>query len=150
MSTSRAWLLAAVTLITIAPASALTVPNAVLRLVSGPAISVPVSEEPGKPQWPAQYQVRLLQASVGIVHAQLGCQAVTNYRPNFGVVLCGNSLVYTKCLSIGVMAVSCAIRQQAAVNTAHVSPCRRVHCLLLLLLQSMTAMQLCLHVRICR
>lgn len=63
MSTRKGSLLAAVVLITIAPATALTVPKA-LRLGNSPATPVPVAEEPERPQWPAQYQVRLLQASL--------------------------------------------------------------------------------------
>ncbi|KAL3157264.1 hypothetical protein ABBQ38_001497 [Trebouxia sp. C0009 RCD-2024] len=57
MSVQKGSLLAALCLITLCTASALTVPSTVLRLVNGHMNIVPVLEEPERPQWPAQYQV---------------------------------------------------------------------------------------------
>ena len=91
MSIRMVSILSAVMLITIAPGTALTIPKAVLRLVNSPATPVPVSEEPERPQWPTQYQVRLLQASpcgTVVMHIFVN-KAVTNsrYRTQYGVAL---------------------------------------------------------------
>lgn len=50
-------LLAAFCLITSCAATAFSLPNTVLRLVNDPSYTLPVPEEPERPQWPAQYQV---------------------------------------------------------------------------------------------
>lgn len=63
MSVLRASVLAVV-LIILAPSSAFTIPSALSRLVNILATPVGVSEEPDKPQWPAQYQVGLLLAPI--------------------------------------------------------------------------------------
>lgn len=63
MSVLRASMLTVVVLIILAPSTALTIPSALSRLVNRLA-PVAVSDEPDRPQWPAQYQVRLLLAPI--------------------------------------------------------------------------------------
>ena len=63
MSVLRASLLIVVVLIILAPSTALTIPSALSRLVNSLAPAA-ISEEPDRPQWPAQYQVGLLFAPI--------------------------------------------------------------------------------------
>ena len=53
-----AMLVAAMTLITAAPATAFTWPGNVLRLADRFSAHTAITQEPQRPEWPAQYQVR--------------------------------------------------------------------------------------------
>ena len=80
MSTIRASLLAAVCLITIAPATAFTIPSTFLRLLNRPSRSILVAEEPERPQWPAQYQVRLLHAAHSVNQSGVYLELTTGHN----------------------------------------------------------------------
>ena len=71
--------LAALCLITVNAATAITRPSGLLNLVDGASKPVTVADEPKRPEWPAQYQVcaqpRCLRNDV-LVTTQLACRAL--------------------------------------------------------------------------
>lgn len=119
MSVQKGSLLAALCLITLCTASALTVPSTVLRLVNGHMNIVPVLEEPERPQWPAQYQVISPKKVMQFRRAN-------NWYTRLCILYC--HLYSRGACSTGVMAILRTICKQAADNATHVSHCR-AYCL---------------------